>query len=116
MKNYKKSFVEFTPQVRVAVMVAASLLSTLLFALTVAAQPVTQTTSQVKLPFSKKYFNTGTGPVNLVELDRLRVNYLKGGKDQALQGRSAVLSSPADNRAVSYIATVGVGSPPTNCK
>jgi cathepsin E len=97
-------------------MVAASLLSTLLFALAVVAQPAKPTTSQVKLGFSKRIISTGTGPINLVEQDRLRANYLKAGNPQALQGRSAVLSSPADNRAVSYIATVGVGSPPTNCK
>ena len=103
------------PNSRCAVMVAASLLSTFFFALAAVAQPVEQPTSQVKLAFSKR-IDTSTGPVNLVEQDRLRVNHLKAGKDQGLVGRSAVLSSPADNRAVSYIATVGVGSPPTNCK
>lgn len=95
-------------------MVAAFLLPTLLLALAVAAQPVEQTapeTSLVKLAFKKQ---VGNGS-NIFKLDRLRTNSMKAGKAQALENRAGI-SSPAENRAVAYVASVGVGDPPTYCK
>ena len=93
-------------------MVAASFLSTLLLALAVAAQPVEHKALLAKLPFTRR---VSTGLNNIVKQDRLRVNNFKAGKVQGLENRAAV-SSPADNHIVSYIASVGVGSPPTKCK
>ena len=93
--------------IRAAVMLAAFLLSTLLLA--VAAQPVSP--SLVKLPFAKR---VGTGTTNLVKRDQLRIKTLEA-KAQGLED-PALISSPATNRLVFYIASVGVGSPATYCK
>lgn len=95
-------------------MIAASLLSTLLLAMAVAAQPVEQRASHpslVKLAFTKRVTNSG----NLVRQDQLRANIIKGGKAQDLKNRG-VINSVADNRAITYVASVGVGSPATNCE
>lgn len=89
-------------------MVAASLLSTLLFA--VATQSVSP---NVKLSFTKRF---STGNTNLVEHDQLRVKTLEAtGKAQGLEDL-VVISSPATNRALFYIASVGVGSLANYCK
>ena len=91
-------------------MVAASLLSTLL-ALAIAAKPVKQNSSLVKLAFVKR---VSTGTTILVKQDRLRVNNIKAGKVQGLENHAD--SAPAENRAISYVASIGVGYPPTDCK
>jgi cathepsin E len=111
----KGVLVEATPHIRIAVMVAASFLITLLLALAVTGQPVKQEESLVKLPFAKVVSTTGLN--NIVKQDRLRLSNIraKAGNVQGLVNRG-VISSPADNRAVSYIASVGVGSPATYCK
>jgi cathepsin E len=95
-------------------MVAASFVSTLLLALVVTAYSVKQEASLVKLPFAKV---VSTGLNNIVKQDRLRLSNIqaKAGNVQGLENRE-VISSPAENRAVSYIASVGVGSPATYCK
>jgi cathepsin E len=92
-------------------MVAASFLSTLFLALAVAAGPVEKKASEscAQLRFTK-HFKAGSG--NIAKQDRLR---LKNFKDQGLKNR-AVVSSEAENRAITYVASVGVGSPATNCK
>lgn len=90
-------------------MVAASLLSTILLALAVAAQPLEQRATVVKTPFNKRV-SKGS---NLVKQDQLRASNIKG--TNSLKNRD-VINSPAENRAVSYIASIGVGSPNTNCK
>jgi hypothetical protein len=85
-------------------MVAASFLSTLLLlALAVAAKPVEKRTSLPSLSFVKRL---GTGLKNIIKLDQLRLFNLLGFE----------VVAPADNRAVSYVASVGVGFPPTFCK
>jgi cathepsin E len=95
-------------------MVAASFLSTLLLALAVTGQPVKQEESLVKLPFAKV---VSTGLNNIVKQDRLRLSNIraKAGNVQGLENRE-VISSPAENIAVLYIASVGVGNPATYCK
>jgi cathepsin E len=95
-------------------MIAASLLSTLLLAMAVAAQPVEQRASHpslVKLAFTKHIIHGG----NLVRQDQLRANIIKGDKAQDLKNRD-VVNSQAQNIAVTYVASVGVGSPATNCE
>ena len=87
-------------------MVAASFLSTLLLALAVAANPVERREALPQLAFTKQVDGG-----DIVKLDQLRVDIFK----KNLFGVGAS-SSPADNRAVSYIAPVGVGHPPTYCK
>ena len=88
-------------------MVAPSFLSTLFFSLVVAAQTVEQKASLSQLRFAKR---VSANLNNIVNLDRLRVNAIKGFNN------FGVISSSADNVGVTYIASVGVGRPPTNCK
>jgi cathepsin E len=95
-------------------MVPATLLTTLLLALAVAANPVIVQRSLITLPFSKQVNLTNIP--NLVRRDQARAKALKA-TGQAKAGiplkSDAVISSPATNEAVSYIASVGVGSPAT---
>ena len=93
-------------------MVAASFLSTFFLALAVAANPVERKTSLAQLRFARR---VSANSNNFFRQDQLRAKFLKGGKSQGVENR-AVVNSQADNRAVTYIASVGVGSPPTNCK
>jgi len=93
-------------------MVAASFLSTLFLALAVAANPIEKKASLAKLRFTKR---VSTSPSNIVNLDQLRLNNIKGGKVQSVEIR-AVVNSPAENRAVTYVASIGIGSPATYCK
>ena len=79
-------------------MVFKALLNTLLLALVLAANPAF---ALFKTPFIKRY---GSGP-DIFNHDQARARHLAGD----------VINSPAENRAVTYIASVGVGSPATNC-
>ncbi|KAJ6598192.1 aspartic peptidase A1 [Mycena vulgaris] len=88
---------------------SAPLLSTLLLALTAVAKPVL-IDSFVTLPISKRVNFTGTR--TLLERDLLRVNHLRTRAAGKLAGRT-VINEPVDNQAVTYVAAVGVGSPPT---
>lgn len=98
--------------IRVAVMVAVSFLSTLFLALAVTANPIQKRASLIKLRFARR---VSTDSSNLVKLDRLRVNIIKAANVASVKNRD-VINSAADNRAVTYVASVGVGSPATNCK
>ena len=89
-------------------MVAASILSTFLLAFAVAANPVERRATLSQLSFTK-HVSQG----DLLKLDRLRVDILKRVIGNTF---GPGISSPAENRGVTYIASVGVGSPPTNCK
>ena len=56
---------------------------------------------------------------NLVKHDQSRAKLLKAhgaAKASGLIVRSGVISSPAENQAVSYVASVGIGIPATDCK
>ncbi|KAF8808105.1 acid protease [Phlegmacium glaucopus] len=98
-------------------MVPGTLLTTLLLALAVAANPIIVQRSLVTLPISRRINLTSIS--NLLQHDQARARALKatGEAKVATGGISAhsdvVISSPADNQAVSYIASVGVGSPAT---
>lgn len=88
---------------------SASLLSTLLFVLTAVAKPIV-VDSFLTLPISKRVNFTGTS--TLVERDLARAKHLRSRAEAKLFGR-AVISEPVDNQAVTYVAAIGVGSPPT---
>src|SRR5882757_3592424 len=91
----------------------ASLLTTLLLAMSIAASPVEVRDSPVTLPMARK-LNLQGGTVNLLQHDPARATALK---DRATSGVDRRATSIAViNEAVSYIAEVGVGSPPTTCK
>jgi len=91
------------------------LLTTVLqVALFVAANPVIVERSLVKLPLSR-HINVTTSIQNILQHDQLRAKNLKAqgeAKDAGVE--RAVISSQADNQAVSYIASIGVGSPATD--
>jgi cathepsin E len=94
-------------------MVFATLLTTVLLALSVAANPVIVERSLVKLPLSR-HINVTTSIQNILQHDQLRAKNLRAkGEARAAGVERAVISSQADNQAVSYIASIGVGSPAT---
>ncbi|EIN13874.1 aspartic peptidase A1 [Punctularia strigosozonata HHB-11173 SS5] len=90
---------------------AASLLSALVLALNVAASPVEIRAPPVTLPFSKRVNSTGL--LNLLENDLARARALRAHAEAKTSGKRAVVSFPVTNEVVSYIASVGVGSPAT---
>lgn len=94
----------------------ASLLTTLLLALSIAATPVEVRTPHVTLPFAKRV-NTSGGAIKLVEHDQARATALKERGAAIQNGKldRRATSIAVTNEAVSYIAAVGVGSPATTC-
>lgn len=91
----------------------ASLLTTLLLALSIAASPVEVRDSPVTLLMARR-LNLQGGTINLVQHDQARAASLKDRATSSLSARAA--SIPVTNEAVSYIAQVAVGSPATTCK
>ena len=101
-------------------MVFTTLLTTVLLALTVevAADPIPVKRSLVTLPISRRINLNG---LNILENDQLRAKALKAkGEARAagtpLTDRASEISSYAENQGVAYIASIGVGSPATQCK
>ncbi|CAK5284890.1 unnamed protein product [Mycena citricolor] len=86
----------------------AVLVPSLLLSLPAAASPVAVENSFISLPISRQ-FNL-TGSVNIVKSDLARVAHFKA---RTSKGKRAVISEPVSNQVVSYIASVGVGSPAT---
>ncbi|KAG1864674.1 aspartic peptidase domain-containing protein [Suillus subalutaceus] len=82
----------------------ASLLTIILLALSIAASPFEIRDSLITLPISRR-LNVSDGPIQLLQHDQARVAALKAGHHLG--------SPPVTNVVVSYIAKVGVGSPPT---
>ena len=95
---------------------AASLLTTLFLALSIAATPVEVRTPRITLPFAKR-INTDGGAINLVQRDQARAAALKerGAAIQSGKIDRRTASVAVTNEAVSYIASVGIGCPATTC-
>lgn len=95
---------------------AVSLLTTFLLALSIVATPVEVRTSHVTLPFAKR-INASGGAIKLVEHDQGRAAALKDRGAAIQRGKldRRAGSIAVTNVAVSYVATVGVGSPATTC-
>ncbi|KAG2368809.1 aspartic peptidase domain-containing protein [Suillus spraguei] len=89
---------------------AASLLTTLLLALSIVASPVEIRSSPITLPIARK-LNTSGGTINILQHDQSRAAALKNVGSDTLSRRTASIT--VTNDAVSYIAAVGVGSPAT---
>jgi hypothetical protein len=89
---------------------AASLLTTLLLALSIAASPVEIRNSPITLPVARR-LNTSGGTINLLQHDQARAAALKNVGESTLSRRTGSIT--VTNDAVSYIAAVGVGSPAT---
>lgn len=71
--------------------------------------------SLVTLPFAKVV--NVTSPTHLIKHGQARAKFLRDKAREKQQGLSsdAVVSAPAENEAVSYVANVAVGSPATTC-
>lgn len=96
-------------------MFSKTLLSSLLLAIAVAANPVPSLEPYVKLSLSR-YLNT-TGVFNVLKHDQARARHLVARGTAQYHPRSAVVSEPISNDpgAGAYMASVGVGSPATIC-
>ena len=75
--------------------------------------------SPISFPIAKRVNLTSIH--NLVRHDQTRAKLLKtqgAAKASGLivHNDRAVINSPADNQAISYVAAVGIGSPATTCK
>ncbi|KAJ7758982.1 aspartic peptidase domain-containing protein [Mycena maculata] len=88
---------------------AFALLPTILLSLRVAAGPLVIDHSFVNLAISRRFNFTGTA--SLVERDLARIQAIQSHKS-GIASR-AVASEPINNQVVSYVASVGVGSPAT---
>ena len=99
-------------------MIPTSLLTNILLATAIAASPVIVEKSLVTLPISRSVNIANVQ--DLLRHDQIRAKALKAKGEARAAGISLhsddVISSQANNQGVSYIATVGVGSPATNCK
>ena len=96
----------------------AILLATVLLALAIAADPIPVKRSLVTLPISRRI---NLNSLSILEHDQLRVKALKAkGEARAagtsLSERASVINSQAKNQGVFYVASIGVGSPATQCK
>ncbi|KAG2341554.1 acid protease [Suillus weaverae] len=80
---------------------AASLLTTLLLALSIAGSLIEVDISPITLPIARR-LNVSKGTTNLLQSDKARVAALKGSQTSSI---------PVINDAIGYIAAVGVGSP-----
>ncbi|KAG2032340.1 aspartic peptidase domain-containing protein, partial [Suillus americanus] len=89
---------------------AASLLTTLLLALSIAASPVEIRDSPITLPIARR-LNTSGGTINILQHDQSRAAALKNVGESTLNRRAGSIA--VTNDAVGYIAAVGVGSPAT---
>jgi len=95
-------------------MFPSTLLTTLILALAVAANPIVVDQPKVTLPLVRRLNLTSVH--NLLRHDQSRAKALKAKGYPSLIHTDAAISETVDNKAVSYYASVSVGSPPTTCK
>jgi len=94
-------------------MFPASLLSTLLLALVVSANPIVQVRlGLVTLPIARSFNFTNVRSLYEHDLARAQNFKTRSGSDKV---KRAVFSIPATNEVVGYYVTVCCGSPPTCC-
>jgi cathepsin E len=96
-----------------AMTLTSLLFSLLLLALGVAANPVVINRSLVTLPLAKKYNFTSIN--NLLKHDQARARALKSRAFRKGAVPDTGINEPVSNQIVVYVASVGVGNPPTNC-
>ena len=99
-------------------MLAATLLTTLCLIICVAANPVLVNRAPVALPLARRLNLTSVHNLVRHDQNRAKALKLKGAAKAAGQpdSQAAVTSSQVDNQAVTYVASVGVGNPATQCK
>src|SRR6267154_4164978 len=93
-----------------SIMSSASLLTTLLLALSIAASPVEVRNSPVTLRIARR-LNTSNGTMNILQDDQAHVAALK---DRSASRPGA--SIPILNEGHGYVASIGFGEPSNYCK
>lgn len=95
---------------------AASLLSTLLLAVFVAANPIVVRDNLIRLPIAKRVNETSALDVLRIDQARAAALRARAARKNGLQTLDDDASSiSVTNQAVDYVANVGVGSPATTC-
>ncbi|KAG1881546.1 aspartic peptidase domain-containing protein [Suillus tomentosus] len=89
---------------------AASLLTIIFLALSIAGSPVEIDNSPITLPIARR-LNLSDGPINLLQQDKARVTALRENSLSKKGGHT--VSTPVINNALGYLITVGIGSPAT---
>ncbi|KAG1845411.1 aspartic peptidase domain-containing protein [Suillus tomentosus] len=89
---------------------AASLLTIIFLALSIAGSPVEIDNSPITLPIARR-LNLSDGPINLLQRDKARVTALRDNFLSTQGGHT--VSTPVINNAIGYLITVGIGSPAT---
>ncbi|KAF8637090.1 hypothetical protein AX17_002995 [Amanita inopinata Kibby_2008] len=94
-------------------MVALSL-GTLVLALAIATNAIVIRESPVKLSLSRKVNEVGIR--NLLQHDQARACHLRGHtlRPAAMSSTASSVNEPIDNQGVVYVASIGVGTPPTS--
>jgi cathepsin E len=99
-------------------MFAASLLASALLCSVVSTTPVVVNNAPITLSLSRRLNLTGTG--NLLLHDQARAKSLLArvgaGTDSNKISLPNLEIEPLDNQVVTYIAAIGVGTPPTTCQ
>lgn len=109
----------YLPPAKVTMFSASSLLYAVLLALAVSANPIVVRDNLIRLPFAKQFNVTAGTAGNLLKADQARAAALKAhgsAKSAGTLAKDAVVSFTVQNQAVTYVASVGVGSPATTCK
>ncbi|KAG2062218.1 acid protease [Suillus hirtellus] len=89
---------------------AASLLTIIFLALSIAGSPVEIDNSPITLPIARR-LNLSDGPINLLQRDKARVTALRDNSLSTQGGHT--FSTPLINNVQEYLITVGIGSPAT---
>ena len=95
----------------------ASLTSFLFLAVSVAANPIVIRDAPVSLPFARQL--NITGALDVVQKDQARAKNLlstSSATQSGIMSAGAAVSVGVINVGVVYQASVGVGSPPTDCE
>jgi cathepsin E len=94
-------------------MSVTSLLAVLLLCSVVSTTPIVVRNSPVRLPLARRLNVANFG--NILQCDQARAKALQARVGISLSS-SIVGNEPVDNQAVTYVAAIGVGNPPTTCE
>ena len=95
----------------------AKFLSLVTLALAVSANPIVVRDNLIRVPFGKQA--NVTSAAHILKGDQARAAALRAHGEAKASGKlqkDAVISIGVQNQAVTYVASVGVGSPATTCK
>ena len=99
-------------------MFTATLFSTLFLALFVSANPTLVSRSTVSLPLARRLNLTSARDLVKHDQNRAQALKLKGGAKTTtkLVADGSIIDTQVANQAVTYLASVQVGSPATTCE